>query len=341
MIDWVSAVLPYPHDRLIHGGARIFVTPDGEHSAPLPQFASVEGSHDARCVIQTSREHPNRTHIYVSGSPKFLQGHNLFGTDDPRALVTEMAVRALDALGLRICNFQIAAWMKGRGVQFTRIDTTQMLDLESETNAALFMEAVATTSNLAYRGRGENRNGTVYFGKHSRRWSLKLYRKAVELQSRKKAHQLPPDILHRDRLEAYALGTVRAELTLRSMELKRFGLHNAEKWNHETALRLWEAHMKSLNISRNVTLHPRLIEKLPAHLRSSYSLWSAGSDVRALLPARTFSRHRKAILGYGVDISCPRSANEKTPVFTLAKVIQARPKQVPQWAYGTPLLAAA
>lgn len=341
MIDWVSAVLTFPHHEVIHGGGVIYINEDGSESRPIAKKRQVEGSHSAKCAIQSDMKGELGQAIYISGSPKFLQGHNLFGTDNPCVLAAYMAEKVLKTLGLPVDPFRMARWKRGDGVKLTRVDCTYMLDVGSEMNASAWLEAAAASANMKYRGRGENRSGTLYFGKHSRRWALKLYKKFVEINSRSKSHALPETIEQRENLLEYARGTVRAELTLQSMELKRRFLSDGKNWNPDTAYQQWEFAMKTLEISSNLALRDDQSEKLPRKLRGTYSLWKQGQDMHSLLSRPTFYRHRRELLAYQIDIASRPVVAGASCVVPLVRYIEARPKPIPSWAFNTSLLLAA
>lgn len=342
MIDWVNAVLPFKHDRLLCGGHVLFVDQDGQTERTTMKKALARGSYDSRVAIQTSIDHAPGTHIWVSGSPKVVQGHNLFGTDDPLLLAAHLARQALSTFGISVDPFTFRSWLSGRDVKFTRIDVTEMLDLGTETDASSWLIAVADHSRMKHRGRGREEQGTVYFGKRSRRWSLKLYQKFVELQSRSKSHRLPaamPEDI-REQLTEYARGTVRAEVVLQSMHLKQLGLQAGEAWKSIKSRDVWSRHMATLELPSNIPVRGHLIEKIPTHLRSTYALWQEACDLRSLMKRPTFYRHRAALKEFGVDIALP-PRERSAQVIPLLRVIEARPKEAPSWAYNTPLLLAA
>lgn len=306
--------------------------------------AMVRGSFDTKIAIQSSPDHAPGTHIWVSGSPKPLQGHNLFGSDDPRKLAAHLARYALQAFGLEVDPFTWKGWLEGNRVKFTRIDITQMLDTGSEHNAAEWLKAVAEFATVKHRGRGRESHGTVYFGKTengnaSRRWMLKLYRKFIEIESRSKSHRLPDSIDMREALIEYARGTVRAEFTFQSLELKRLHLQNGEMWKTVQAVDIWRAFMEKLELPGNFTLDPFDVESLPRAARSIYREWASGTDMRTAYPRATFYRYRAMFKRFGIDIATP--CNRRGVVRPLIRVIEATPKQVPTWAHNTPLLYAA
>lgn len=378
MIDWVSAVLPFEHETPIFGGRKMWIDKEGECSAPVPLMDQVinrmgpaldehidedeeekHGSYTGKCAIQTSREHPSRfchvpsrnaqgevetidvetwSHIYVSASPKFLQGHNLFAIDDPVRLCVLIAKQALALLGRTLDPWTEKRWLEG-DIKFTRLDVTEMLDTGSEINAQAWMRAASETLTVRYRGSGDTRGDTLYVGKKSRLWALKIYPKFREINAKKKEHQLSTHLPLYEQLLDYARGTVRCEFVIRSMELKRHGLDTGKAWLTTSAREVWDRYMKKIELHGNMQLRDSQIDSLPNHLRGTYALWAEGRDLPNLLSRPTFFRHRKALKEHGIDIGQPpRQAHQN--VVSLIRVIEARPKGIPQWAYGTPLLAA-
>lgn len=362
MIDWVNAVMPYPHNAPILGGACVYLSPEkaGEHCQPLEtphgvmyatgisqKKAIVRGSYDSKIAIQSSRDHAGLNQIWISGSPKPLQGHNLFGTDDPRVLAAGLARFALESFGLTVDPFTWRGWLRGERVKFTRIDVTQMLDVGSEHDAAQWLRAVSEFATVKHRGRGRETHGTVYFGKGdpskgtgtSRRSVLKLYRKYTELISPSKQHRLPESIPYFEQLLDYARGTVRAEWTLQSQELKRLHLQDGRMWESVKGADVWSPLMEKLELPGNFVLDRFDVEKLPRGARTAYLLWQNGTDMRQALGRSQFYQHRSVLKRYGIDIATP--PNRRGIVKPLIRVVEARPKQIPSWAQNTPLLYAA
>ena len=254
-------------------------------------------------------------------------------------LVELMAARALQLCEREVTQLDRRRWRKG-DFDLTVLDLTEMLDVGSPENARAILAAAADHARLPYREKQKERHGgTVYFGRHSRRWALKLYSKHDELQSQRKAHQLPAMIERREDLIEYARGCVRAELRLHSMELKKLGLNSGQAWLRASAGDVWASYMKRIEWAGNAVLPSAAVARLPRHLRASYALWLEGHQVREHLSRAQFFRQRKQLLSYGIDItSAPE--REACQVIPLVRLIEARPKAVPQWAIGTPLLAA-
>ena len=80
MIDWVSAKLICNHDPdKLSSGLVASLDRDGNTEWLVHKKFSVEGSFSTKVQIQSLTD----TQIYISGNPtKFLQGHNLFGSND-------------------------------------------------------------------------------------------------------------------------------------------------------------------------------------------------------------------------------------------------------------------
>ena len=124
MIDWVSAILPCKHDpsKLISGLVMSFDAL-GEQEWVVNKKLTVEGSYSSK--IQISSVSDNQ--IYISGNPtKFLQGHNLFGTNDLVGLMGKFFDELLNHKELGLCPdpFQYANIIDGH-YELTRVDVNE------------------------------------------------------------------------------------------------------------------------------------------------------------------------------------------------------------------------
>lgn len=72
------------------------------------------------------------------------------------------------------------------------------------------------------------KGSTLYFGKNSRRWSLKLYSKGQEIRATGHGQDAVLALPH---AVEWADKTLRAELTLRGMELQRLNLAYVGQWS--------------------------------------------------------------------------------------------------------------
>lgn len=343
MIDWLTLVVPCHHPAPVHGGHVVALTAEGELSWRVSKRATVAGSHASGLQVRSSIHTPEPcTHLEISGNPvKFFQGHNLWGSDDLHGLSVAAIEAVCVAIGATPTDADREAWRTGN-VQITRVDCTESFHLNSRAEVLMWLRSAEATAHLSHRGRGQLCKGsTLYFGKNSRRWSLKLYAKGQEIEA--KGHG-QDSILHLPHARAWADRTLRAELTLRSMELKRLGLDQVHHWIAQadevqtpTTTKLLEERLGNMTMTTTAHLSAEVMESLKPTLRVVAQAWESGADLRATLPRETFYRHRRALLPHGVDIATlvPRGVSNVVP---LHRVLEAKPACVPDWAHGTLLM---
>jgi II/X family phage/plasmid replication protein len=302
-VDWISAFCESrgfekagyrPYDT----GHVLLVGPGGTVERQSSRATTVEGSYDSRLLVQSR----TGTDLYLSGNPvKFIQGHNLYGPSDPVGLFFDYGWEVRKALGL-FPSAQTWDANEFEGPRFTRIDLTRSFRFSSAGAARSWLREVGATARSRHGG-AVNTDGTIYLGKTSTRWALKVYHKLDEIHARRKGHRIPDELPNRERLVGWAEGVVRFELTLRRPELESVDFSRFD------ALALWKEYFGRVTWNRNA----RLVEadmferELPNELRKTLALWRAGMDLRHdLLPDRTFYRHRRALLTeLGVDIASP------------------------------------
>lgn len=343
MIDWLTFLAPCAHAKAIDGGQVLSIAPGGELQWISRKRLQVRGSFDDHLTIRTATHTLEPlTHVEVSGNPvKFFQGHNLWGCDDVPALVSHTLgyLTARSDLGLLPGAEDRAAWAAG-AVRLTRVDQTQSFHLANLSDVLAWLRAAELTAHLSHRGRGQLVKGsTLYFGQHSRRWSLKLYAKGQEIRDKGHRQEVILELPH---ALAWADRTLRAELVLRSMELRRLGLDQVSDWlqvdgvDSAVTARLLRDRLGAMTMNTVCNLPASVLDGLRPALRMAYQSWESGADLRAILPTRTFYRYRLALLEHGVDIAA-LNPKEHSNVVPLVRVLEAVPAQIPDWAYGTSL----
>ena len=131
MIDWASAILPCKHDpsKLISGVVMSF-DPLGNNEWTVNKTLSVEGSYSSKIQIKSHTDNQ----IYISGNPtKFLQGHNLFGSNDLVGVMGQCFDKLLTYENLGLCPdpFQYAAIKDGH-YELTRVDVNETWHLRNQ-----------------------------------------------------------------------------------------------------------------------------------------------------------------------------------------------------------------
>jgi II/X family phage/plasmid replication protein len=344
MIDWVTAIIPLRHSQPINNGMVVSTTPDGEIEWTTNKRLAVRGSFESSIHIQSD----NRTqcpetgdflNIVFDGNPvKFFQGHNLWGTNDLIGLMAEAALQIANMIGLHIPSDDWELIVLG-AYPLKRVDSTMMIELGNQTNVESFLYSAERLAHMRYKGQGIMTKGTLYFGKNSRRESLKFYSKGKEIRA--KGHRLPDELEALPHLMAWVDSKLRAEHTLRAMELKDRGLNLALHWNENTPEETLLKALSGLNMSENQTITETALAGLPPRLVAVYLLWKEGHDLRAMYPRMTFYRYRKQLQEHaGIDIAVIQG-NRKEPapnVVDFRRVLRPeRCTQVPEWAIGTPL----
>jgi II/X family phage/plasmid replication protein len=330
-VDWITAILPCHHSSRLSSGKVLNVEPDGTVKWEVDKPLSVEGSYSSKIVLKTHSAMDLETgqpcSVWFSGNPaKFLQGHNLFGHSDPvfltyhcfkkiLSLVPELTPTAHELESIRLGYYQL-----------NRIDLNAAFDLGSERSVGDWIHFAGVNGRTRH-GRATTKKGTVYFGKTSRRWSLKFYHKPTEL----KAH--PPERIIPQAMILDQTSKLRAELTLRHLELEKLGLKVAANWTNTVPTNVYNEYLSKLELTPTMNLnHSEILAKLPNKLAGTYELWRQGLDLTSRLSKATLYRHRKELLEYDVDIFSRPPEQQKSNVVPLIRILEAKPvNTVEKW----------
>ncbi|WP_299791959.1 phage/plasmid replication protein, II/X family [uncultured Shewanella sp.] len=331
MIDWATVEIPFKH-KPIATDRYVKVSADGEVQFETVCRMRVTGSYESTIGVKSlgSDGEGNATHILLDGNPsKFLQGHNVFGSNDFLNLVLTMSHYVLGTLGLKFSSDEYWQVMRGE-YRVTRVDINESFELNNLLSVRSWLKAAELKSKTRH-GRPTSKGGTVYWGQHSRRWALKAYCKYDEINSGKK-HQLPESLTWTD-IPKWAESKLRIELVLRGMQLVSEGITEAKDLTETRINELYNSYLGRLEMAKNVTLTSSKVLELPRKLQSTYMLWTQGLDLKSLLPKPTFYRHRKDLLAYDIDINMSCDTPNMTNVVPLLQVLEAQPVGVPDWAY--------
>lgn len=338
MIDWVDFVAPLVHDEgdssPFYAGEVMATKPDGDLDWGIYKRMEMVGSYSTKIQVRSARMADDRQGVRVSGNlVKWFQGHNVFGTNDLRGLVLEALPKILQEIGIQPSLSELQSWVSG-DIDLMRVDCTESADFGNEKRVLNALRSLDQSANLKFRGRGQFNGHSLLFGKGSRNWSLTLYSKGTELSK----HKLPMG-LSETPIRAFADGLLRMEFRLLSMHLKKMGLQKLWAWCENTASSVHQNMLQNLQISDATMLDSDIIESLPTRYKLIYQSWRDGHDLRSILTRPTFYRHRRALLGYGVDIAIKqdRQEAEASNVVPIRVVLVGKPVTVPDWALNTPL----
>lgn len=308
MIDWISlsAHTPAPvYTERRCTTVRLERSSDGEIlkeyriGQHVPIFDDLASSSRSFYVFT-----PDLHTFRMSGNPsKFLQGHNLFGSDDLIGLYLESGLVIRTQVGLfpspethDSCMYSPPA--------LSRIDLTRSYRFSTHAEARDYIRFVAGTARTRHGAADLFGSETAYFGKRSRRWSFKIYDKFAEYRKNSKRADYDSE------LASWSEGVVRFELCLRGQELlevnNRLLLRQLNNYNS-----IWQDYYNRIEFNENVFLKKDIVmnnsDLALTNLQKGYYVrWECGEDLRSALSKPTFYRVRKGIFNaLGVDISLP------------------------------------
>ena len=336
MIDWVTMKVACDHDGIISNGEVVSLSKNGDSIEwSLVKFLPVVGSHDATISIRSMTQ----STIEISGNPtKWLQGHNLFGTNDLQRLIWTFFHRLLEVpeLKLKPTLAQLHAIKMGK-ITVSRIDINETWFLKDRNEVLAWLRAAGQKMRLKHRGAGQFKGDTLYWGKGSRRWFLKCYSKGDEINSKKSNY---PTALRTPEMLAYAERALRLELTLKSNQLREWQLHEVCNWGAETGKMLLLNLIKGLEMSDNMRLSDDKLKALKPSVKMAYFAWLGGQDLKIELKRPTFYRYRSQLKELGIDIGIPKDTEQKDAnVIPLIRILEAQPVGVPDWAIEQGLVA--
>ena len=217
-----------------------------------------------------------------------------------------------------------------------RLDITYNFSLESREQVNTWISATEQSATMKYRGRGIMTSGTLYYGKHSKRWALKFYSKGRELDDNIRKHRAVNKAL-----KNYANNLLRAELVMRRMELKKINLttvRDIENFETDGFAELFEKYIKGLEIGECEMKTIDYQSELTGTQQAAYQMWLQGFDLREVYPRSTYYDHKRNIYKkVGVNVSVPRNNIKATVSYPTIDFIRAEFEPVPRWAIGTNL----
>jgi II/X family phage/plasmid replication protein len=336
MIDWVTARLPCTNTGDICDGKVIKLNADDSEIEWTTQTRlSLTGSHDSSISIRSLTENT----IEILGNPaKWLQGHNLFGSNDLRLLMWVFFNRLIEFydIGLNPTIQDLERIKEGR-YTVSRVDINETWLLKNKAEVMAWIRSAGEKVSMPYRGKGVFSGDTLYWGKGSKYFYLKCYSKGDEI-NRKKSNF--PDALRIPQMLEYAECSLRLELVLCSNFLRTTHLNMPCDWLLDTPKMLLTSHVRSLEMSSQFILSDEVLDTLPRKLRLYYKAWLSGEDLRLELSKPTFYRIRKQLKEYDIDIALVRDVEKPlNNVVPLIRVLEAEPVGIPDWAYEKNLVA--
>lgn len=338
MIDWVTAIVKLKHPVIRAGGYFNF-DENGEHIKTVVKPRTIVGSWSSSVQAKTQDLTECRqfgSELFIDGNPsKFLQGHNVVGSDNLCDLVLGTIQEIAKANDFEVSDFDKKRILSG-DFELKRLDINYPFELPTQSDVNAWISAASNQSKTRH-GLPHRVGTSIYWGYRSSVWLMKAYNKFAEVNSGKKNHRLPNELLNSPLLP-WVENKLRIELQLRK-ELKKIVQH---RFNTDKALakfftpsfckEIFFDYLGRIEMNRNLTVNTEQSMKLSNAARGSYFLWRQGLQVIDCVSRASYYRHRKEIMSImGVDISLPRdlSSEEHCNVVPLIRELVAQSAEIP------------
>jgi II/X family phage/plasmid replication protein len=311
MIDWGLVLFPIIHHP-INSGEVFSVDPDGEVEWRSPKRVQATGSFDKKISIKSvgGTGDGRTTHLWVNGNPsKFLQGHNVFGSDDIIALMSDLFDVIAPQFNLTPTIEELHR-IKTGDYELKTVDINYSYGLPTRADVLAFIRALTFKAKTRH-GKPSTKGGTLYFGKNSQRWAIKFYCKAEEIKTA--AGRIPHD-LQNVGIEKWVDNKLRIELRLLSKELMKLGIVNVKDLMINKVKSLFSAYVGRIDMSEQIALTDDAMMNMANKLRSTYTLWIEGHDLRSMMSKATYNRHRLELKEHGINIDLRPESTRKSNV---------------------------
>jgi len=221
--------------------------------------------------------------------PKMLTGQNIVGHHDLHAGCVAGIKAVLKAMGIMPTREERENILAGY-YRLTRVDIAAHVACGTTDRADALM--IALRNHLVGFAKDVSfyETQTLYIGQHSRRRSLKIYRKDTEVA----AKPMPLNVYGREALIRRCTGLVRIELVLRREELTKMSLDNPLAWvpgRLEELMDVWITRLQRVdgrvpNVAHLDQLSPVLQNKSRAWLLGDKTAFARGVTRETYLDSR-------------------------------------------------------
>ncbi|MDH0373511.1 phage/plasmid replication protein, II/X family [Comamonas aquatica] len=251
------------------------------------------------CARVFSRD--DRTRLLIEASiPKFLTGQNIVGVEELFEPCQQMIFSVLAQMGVEPTAAERHKLEHGK-FQMTRVDYATHCDCAAPQRATAVMAAIRSLVFAKAKDASSYGNETVYVNQHSTRWTLRIYRKDLEIQ--KRGRGLPLCVYGREYLLNKVQNAVRMELVLRSPELKRLGLNDPLAWSVDRARQRMKKWIDRFANATGVMPSTDYTDLLSNMQQLKLQAWLRGNLTAFIGSPTTFDSTHKLILEKtGIDI---------------------------------------
>lgn len=338
VIDWLEVEVYLKHKPLGEDYFQKFI--DGAFEREIRTKQIVFGSFSSATHVKSlGVKNGNATKLKIWCSPaKHFQGFNVWGSNDVQPLAQCLILDVLTRLGLTP-SLDETSMIENGMYKINKIHITESYRLRNQQEVLDFIYALTNCAKSNHKFNSKWKDETIYFGFESRRWTLKVYAKGVEL----KKNPLPLGLPLRKEIELFSENLLRVELELESMELTDLDLRYGSKWNEGKAQAVYFDRLAAIDVPENIPMKDEKVLNLPAYLRGTYLAWEQGHDLRKVWfkNRTTFKNHRDKILALTdgrIDIAVQPRKHERSMVVPMWRKLIPEPVKVPAWALIHPKL---
>ncbi|MFY9327493.1 MAG: phage/plasmid replication protein [Georgfuchsia sp.] len=322
-VDWVTLRQDHGADGcpVINGGQFFSRDESGEIDWMVDKRAGFEGSFDSRCDLRSD----GATVEFSGNISRFNRRDNLFGYDWPETIRRINQLLNLYSIppftSGKLYRFADHGWT-WTGARVSRIDITMNRATFSAENASVVLSQLAGQHVGRQKGRLSVDGSTVEYGRGSKYVYGKCYSKYAEFinhRRKKSGRHVDEEVIE----FAQRMGVLREEFTLKSRFLTQNQLCYLGQITHDA---LVEVFMHRTQFKRFDQIEHDSFSDLPRRLKTTYASWKLGMPHG--LAERTYFRHRRELLKYGIDISVPCNG-QLLPI--RIKVIDVAALEAPDW----------
>lgn len=322
-VDWLTIRQPHPGGGLpvVNDGWVISSDASGVIEFETVKRFQAEGSFDSKMWIRCDG---NSVEFHGNIS-RYGRRDNVFGYD-----WNETIRRVNELLNLfslpsftqgELTRYADTGW-QWSGARVSRIDITMNHSAFNWTDAQQLVLLLGRHHVGRQKGQVSPDGTTVMYGYGSKYISGKCYLKAHELEAhrrKKSGEHVGQDVIDfcRD------LGVIREEFTLKSRYLTQNDLCFL---GQITQGELHRIYTERTQIRRLKEMTYPDLSTLSSAVRGTLARYENGEPL--CLKRRTFYRHRKALLPYGIDISIPNNVKKFSPPL---RVIERAALVAPEW----------
>ncbi len=306
MIDFIDATIPFENNGKIYKGYKV-TKMKGNDSNKKYFPKSVKCRYGTSIQVVSVGEH----HLRIIGNPAmFIQGQNVFGSDNIKALMFKLATRVAKRLKSNPSVENKLDWKNGQ-FDVHRLDITYNFVMPSHSSVSEWLDkavmCIGSGKQLfsAKRASSSKHFETVLLGESSTYISVKFYDKYRQLLAKLKGNsvnELDPVMAE---LIGYSKCLLRSEIRLGNQYLKEFKL---TKGSALTSTVLREHFFNKLfrtAFGTSEILPVKDVATLAKGEKLQYQLWLKGGDLKDLVSESTFERLRKKLLEMDLDIRSP------------------------------------